>query len=346
MNYELFEHNNKSIYLVDMRREENNFFSELFLKWFKKYLKQWKKIWIIVNKKWYSSGVMCQDCWYIPKCEKCDVPIAYHLDVHGKYFGICHICKAQYSDFVNCPKCDSPNLKMYGLWTQKVSELLKEQFWINSLIIESEKVNSEKEVKDISQIIKNYQVVIGTSLLSVPSKDIIFDMLVFLNADIWLNIPDYQSNYRNFILLYETFTKHINSQIFIVQSFNPENYSIRNACSLNIEEFKKQELKYRKDFDYPPYTDLCILLYKHEIEASLFTKVNKLYQELLFLQEKYKKDIEIYSTPPLIYKMYGKYRYNIILKWKDLREFMDIVYTRLDINKRWFKIDRKAESIV
>jgi hypothetical protein len=48
----------------------------------------------------------------------------------------------------------------------------------------------------------------------------------------------------------------------------------------------------------------------------------------------------------LIYKMYGKYRYNIILKWKDLREFMDIVYTRLDINKRWFKIDRKAESII
>jgi primosomal protein N' len=81
-----------------------------------------------------------------------------------------------------------------------------------------------------------------------------------------------------------------------------------------VEKFQKQELKYRKDFDYPPFTDLCILLYKHEIEKSLFTKVNKLYQELLFLQEKYKKNIEIYSTPPLIYKMYGKYRYNIILK--------------------------------
>jgi hypothetical protein len=58
------------------------------------------------------------------------------------------------------------------------------------------------------------------------------------------------------------------------------------------------------------------------------------------------KELEIYSTPPLIYKMFGKYRYNIILKWENLRNFMDIVYTKLNLANKWFKIDWMADSII
>jgi hypothetical protein len=57
-------------------------------------------------------------------------------------------------------------------------------------------------------------------------------------------------------------------------------------------------------------------------------------------------DLEIYSTPPLIYKMFGKYHYNIILKWKEVRNFMDVVYTKLNLNAKWFKINWDADSIV
>jgi hypothetical protein len=58
------------------------------------------------------------------------------------------------------------------------------------------------------------------------------------------------------------------------------------------------------------------------------------------------KDLEIYSTPPLIYKMFGKYRYNIILKGKEVRNFMDIVYTKLNLNTKGFKINWEADTIV
>jgi hypothetical protein len=57
-------------------------------------------------------------------------------------------------------------------------------------------------------------------------------------------------------------------------------------------------------------------------------------------------DLEIYSTPPLIYKMFGKYRYNIILKWQEVRNFMDVVYTKLNLNAKWFKINWDADTIV
>ncbi|MEI8091059.1 MAG: hypothetical protein WCG98_02140 [bacterium] len=78
------------------------------------------------------------------------------------------------------------------------------------------------------------QIVIGTSLLCSPIKNHPFDLVIFLNADFGLNIPDYTSAEKNFYFLYETFMKH-QTKHFIVQSFNPNHYSIRNACKLDKE---------------------------------------------------------------------------------------------------------------
>ena len=92
-------------------------------------------------------------------------------------------------------------------------------------------------------------------------------------------------------------------------------YSIRNACRMNEKRFREEENSFRELNKYPPYADLCVILYKNEIEEKVFNKVDQLYKELLYLAQKYQmNDLEIYSTPPLIYKMFGKYRYNIILK--------------------------------
>ena len=104
---------------------------------------------------------------------------------------------------------------------------------------------------------------------------------------------------------------------------------------MDENRFRDEENQFRKINNYPPFADLCVILYKNEIEERVFTKVDQLYKELLYLAQKYEmKDLEIYSTPPLIYKMFGKYRYNIILKEKEVRNFMDVVYTKLDLNAK------------
>ncbi len=84
---------------------------------------------------------------------------------------------------------------------------------------------------------------------------------------------------------------------------------------MDEKRFRDEENNFRMMNKYPPYAELCVILYKNEIEEKVFTKVDQLYKELLYLAEKYQmKDLEIYSTPPLIYKMFGKYRSNILLK--------------------------------
>jgi primosomal protein N' (replication factor Y) len=145
--------------------------------------------------------------------------------------------------------------------------------------------------------------VIGTSLLSVPPKDISFDLVIVMNADSSLHVPDFQSNRNCFNALYTSIQKHT-APIFLVQSYAPDHNALQYACQQDVSSMQTHELQWRKTNDYPPYTQMCVLLYKHEIEKRLYGSTNKLYQELLFLQEQYElKDIQIYTTPPLVYKV-------------------------------------------
>lgn len=369
MNYELFTHSTsswldtrhssltkKNIFLVNMTKELEHHFSELAQKWLDKYLlkssdwnHQTSSVAIIVNKKWYSNGLICHKCGHVPQCKKCSVSISYHKIASGETIGLCHICKSQYNLPASCPECHSHDIKEFGIWTQKVAEYIQKEYNLPSMIIESETANSQKKIENLSSIISHLssaKVFIGTSILTTPPKGIKFDLVIFLNADLGLNIPDYTAAEKNFYFLYDAFTKY-DCQNFIVQSFNPDQYSIRSACKLDKSWFYAQDNVFREENHYPPFSDLCVILYKNEIEERMFTKVDTLYKELLYLKDKYDMPgLEIYSTPPLIYKMFGKYRYNIILKWKDLRNFMDIAYTKLKMASKGFKIDREAESIV
>ncbi len=339
MNYELFKSNWKKIFLIDMKKEQNKFFSDLVYEWIKKYIKQWKKIWVFVNKKWYSSWIICTKCWYIPQCDRCSVSISFHKMKNNDKIWLCHICKKQYQYFSKCPKCWSVEIKEYWLWTQKVAEYINKEFSKKTLIIQSEKANSFKKIKEVQQKVKDYQIIIWTSLLSVPIKWFSFDLIVILNADVWLNIPEYTSSETNFYFLYDIFKKH-NTENYLVQTFNPQHHSIRFACFMNINKFFEIENSLRKQYNYPPFCDVCKILYKNEIEKTVFSKIDRLYKEILFLKEKYHlDDLEVYSTPALIYKIYDKYRYNIILKWKNAKDFLEIIYVKLELYKKWFKID-------
>ncbi|MBS8121735.1 hypothetical protein [Candidatus Vampirococcus lugosii] len=344
MNYELIEKNNKKCFLIDMTKENNKVISEIANKAINKFSKNNGKIAIIVNKKGHSSGTICNNCGFVPKCKNCDVAITYHLDQNGSFFGLCHICKTSYNNIENCSNCGSKQINKYGYGTEKIQKLLEDNYGVKSKILQNEHTNSiNKSIKSKKEI-KNINIIIGTSTL-IDSKNIDFDAIIFLNADIGLNIPDYNSNYKNFLFIYDGIN-NLNSKNFFIQTFNPENHSIINGIRLDFENFKKEELKFRKDFTYPPYTQICSILYKDEIEEKLFKKVDLLYKEILYLKKKYgAEDIEIYSTPAMIYKMFGKYRYNIILKGENLREFMEIIYSKLNIQKKGFKIDWAPESI-
>jgi primosomal protein N' (replication factor Y) len=332
-----------------MKEENNKILSDLALKGLKKYLKHNNIILIFTKKNVYASWIICQDCWYTPYCKQCDVPIARHKWKDWNLYWICHICKKQYNFPEKCPNCWGFNITTYWIWSEKIKEYLLQIFSLSNeevITISSENINSPNKIKKFLEKIKHTKIIISTPILisGLPiQKNIPF--IIIQNADIWLNLPNFNVNRRNFLFLYETFTNY-DVKNFVIQTFNPDNISLKYAINLDFEWFKQRELTFRKEYNYPPFTQMAIILYKHEIEETLFNKVNKLYQELLYLKEKYQwEDLEIYPTPPLIYKIFWKYRYNIILKSKNLRDFLEIAFEKLKIYEKWFKIDRMPEDI-
>lgn len=348
MKYIQYKKNWKNFFVVDMKEETSKILSELALKGIKKYLQTDSKIIIFTKKNVYASWIICQDCWYTPYCAQCDIPIARHKWKDWKLYWICHICKRQYNFPEKCPKCWWVNFTTYWIWAEKIKEFLLNQFNLNQdqiLTISSENINSSNKIKKFIKNLEKAKIIISTSILSSWINISNIPFIIIQNADIWLNLPNFNVNRKNFIFLYEIFT-NFNVKNFIVQTFNPDNISLKYAINLDFEWFKKRELNFRKEYNYPPFTQMAIILYKHEIEETLFNKINKLYQQLLYLKEKYQReDLEIYPTPPLIYKIFGKYRYNIILKSKNLRDFLEITFEKLKIYEKWFKIDRMPEDI-
>lgn len=334
LNYEQFTHGSKNIFLVDMRREKCFPLCELAEKGIEKFLREGKKVAILTHRKGYSSGKMCHDCGHIPMCTHCDIAIAYHQGVDKKYFGLCHICKRQYEVHPTCDNCGSASIDRYGIGSQQLQEMIEHRRRIKPCVIESESVNSPAKITKLYHTIAECKLVIGTSLLTQPIHGISFDLIVVAQADVGLHFPDYAANRNNYLLLSSLFTKHATST-FIVQTYTPDHYVIRRACAFDEEGFRHDELERRKEGNYPPFTQMCVVMYKHEIEGRLYTSIHKLYQELLFLKETYNRDdLELYATPPTIYKVYGKFRYNIILKGRDVRAFMDIAYSKLQMHSR------------
>lgn len=263
--------------------------------------------------------------------------IAYYQDHHGHYFGLCSYCKSQYPSPGSCEQCQGHDLDFYGYGAQQIKEILQTRYQLDADIYEAKQLNSLNKLEQHNDH-HLHNISIGTNLLIHPKKET--DILILIHADQGLQFPDYNSRWNSFLSLYEAIMKHPGKQI-ILQSYHSEDRLILLACKGELPQAKLQETYLRETLAYPPHVDMCLLLYKEEIEEKLFSSIHKLHKEILYLQEKSeRKDITIIATPPLVYKLHGKFRYNILFKGKNLRPFIQEIYEKLEIRKRGFLVDR------
>lgn len=345
MNYELFEHSHKKIYLTDMKSKKA-YFSELVSQAIKKQISLKKKILLLTNKIWYASGIICTSCGNIPQCTFCSVSISYNKSSNGLLYWLCSICKTIYDSISHCETCGKETLKQYGLTTQKVAEWIEQEFGKEALVIQAKHWSSFPKAKRLLDAIKQHQIIVSTDAIISPEIDKQFDLIIVLAADQGLSLPDYNAQEQVFYRLHRIFN-HFDSPFYIIQSYDTEHPSIRLACHNQKTEFLEYLAKFYKEYNYPPVGELCIIKFNNENETTLHNAINKLQQELTYLQQLYKyTDIEIFSSSPLIYKKFWKFYYHIILKGKEVRPFLDIAFSKLNMAKRGYKIDRMAESLL
>lgn len=336
----------KKIVLVDKRVVKGEIFGEQLDEKIRNIFSSWGRILIIWPKANFSSGMVCTDCGHIPQCDHCALAIWRHKDDHGQLFGLCHLCKTYYPATGICTVCQGHNFDTYGHGLQHLSEQIKKKYDIEPLIVDRSVANSLPKIQKLLPQLQTSRCLLSTTLLSQPPADLSIDLVIITHADLGLQSPDLYASRRNYCFLTEICTKYTTPEIRM-HTYDTEQPSIQYAIQWRHTDMGTYEDNYRKRFWYPPYADLCVILYKHEIENRLYTTVNKLYQELLFLKSSYQQDqLDIYSTPPLIYKAFGKFRYHIVLKWPQLHDFMEIAFSKLKMSSRGFKVDWEPQNLI
>ena len=244
--------------VVDLREElksgNKSMFSSYLSSLIEDRLEKKQQIMLFLNRRGYSSFLSCRMCGHVFKCPHCDVS----LTLHEKRRLICHYCGYEEPAPKRCPECGSPYIAAFGTGTQKVEEAVKKTFPGARVLrmdydTTSKKGGHEEILRAFSR--KEADILVGTQMI-VKGHDFPDVTLVgILAADLSLSAPDYRAAEKTFQLLTQAAGRTGRGRWpgeAVIQTYQPEHYSIKAAAAQDYEAFFEEEMQYRRLLHYPP----------------------------------------------------------------------------------------------
>ena len=314
-----------NVEIVDMREELANgnktVFSRKLYYAMKDAIKNKEQIMLFLNRRGYSTFVMCRDCGYVVKCEDCDVSMTYHLDSNKL---VCHYCGKTKEVMSTCPSCGSKNIRYFGSGTQKIEVEIKKYFPEASVIrmdVDTTRVKGGHEKILTKFRDEKIDILLGTQMIAKGHDFSNVTLVGILAADSSLNIGDYRANEKTFQLLTQMAGRAGRGSkrgSAIIQTYMPDEFSINAAKEQNYERFYATEINMREKLNYPPFCDIIVSIISGTDEERVKYEANKLYEVL-------HKQFNVFTPVPApISKINNEYRWRVLLK-------EEIDYNKLDI---------------
>ena len=310
-----------TIDVVDMRQEVENgnvsSFSMSLQEKLQERLEKNEQSVLLLNRRGYSSFVMCRDCGYVLPCPNCDISLTLHMDSKTMK---CHYCGHEERIPYRCPNCGQDKIRYYGTGTQKVEEVLQ-TLLPDSRILRMD-VDTTRRKGAHEKILRTFgegqaDILLGTQMIAKGLDFPNVTLVGVLNADTALNLPDFRSSERTFQLLTQVSGRAGRAEKpgeVIIQSFNPEHYAIQLAKAQDYEDFYTKEMYIRHRGDYPPYYFTVQITASHpeenEAAKQMFQIATKLKQGLS------PQAILLGPTPNAIMRVNNRYFYQVIIKYK------------------------------
>ena len=331
----------------------SNYISDTLLLEMEENLKNDKKIILYLNKRWNFSNFVCSDCWYYYKCKNCDVSLTVHYNPEKL---ACHTCWSSWLIPKNCKNCNSKNLKKIWVWTKNIEDSLisyfdsysldsnnedkiRNQYLTNDIQTRYKKPNifrfdldstkNKTQKKEALDKLKNANIIIATKMITTGFDFKNIWLIAIILAEQESSFPSYNSQERGYINLKQLIwrgNRMWEKTNIIMQTFIPENEIIKTFTEKNYKDFFIDTLEERKIFKYPPYCEMLVLEYKNKSEKKAMDFMCNLKNKLDILNDSLcvnyssKKEIILNKKS---FKKFNKYHFRIIIKWKDLREFIE-----------------------
>ena len=348
--------------VVNMRQERKNgnkySISSPLLEQMEKNLKEGYQSILLINRRGYNTFASCDECGHVRVCPSCSVSLSYHRD-NGRL--MCHYCG--YSEIMDkmCPECHKPGVRFSGSGTQKIEDEIKELLPEARVVrMDTDSTLSRYAHEDkLSAFARGeYDILLGTQMVA---KGLDFEKVTLVGvllADQELNGDDFMSSERAFDLLTQVVGRAGRGDTkgrAIIQTINPDNSVIHMAQRQDYEAFYENEIYIRKFMVYPPFCDICSINFSSEKEYEALASARCF---LFGIQEATKeayKNVKVMVLGPMsprISKINNRYRYRIIVKCrnnKDFRLMMKDLLARFAKNKDFrnvnVSIDMNPESL-
>ena len=312
-------------------------------------LKNKRQTILFLNRRGFSTFIMCRECGYTMQCKNCNISMTYHRFENKLK---CHYCGYEEKVATICPNCKSSKIRYFGTGTQKIEEEVHKIFPEASTIrMDVDTVTKKNSHEDILEKFKNenIDILIGTQMIVKGHHFPNVTLVGVIAADTSLNIDDYRANERTFQILTQVAGRAGREKLpgkVIIQTYNPDNFSIDLAQKQDYNEFYNIEIALRKQLKYPPFCDIILISFTGTNEKELISTSEYVYN---FLEEKIDK--EKYSkfrpVPSPIDKIQNKIRWRMIIKGKmtvkayeDINQVLANVYSKnIKNTKVWADIN-------
>lgn len=322
-----------TVEIVDLRQElANGNRSILSVKLYEaieENLKNGKQTILFLNRRGYSTFVMCRDCGYTVKCKNCNITMTYHSKDNKLK---CHYCGHEQKNVTECPECKSKHIKYFGTGTQRLEQEINKLF-PNATTIRMDidtvtKKNSHEEILNRFKN-ENLDILIGTQMVVKGHHFPNVTLVGVIAADSSLYMEDYRSNERTFQILTQVAGRAGRENLpgeVIVQTYNPENFAIECSQKQDYDLFYETEIELRKQLKYPPFCDIISIGLTDTEEAKIKKVANQIYRSIHNDIQKENLPILIYKPLPCpIDKIKNRYRWRIILKGKLNNKVIDMI---------------------
>jgi len=315
--------------IVDMREEliqgNRSMFSLLLQQKLRERLERGEQSMLFLNRRGYSTFVVCRECGYVVSCPNCDIALTYHSQGQAMR---CHYCNHKELPPLKCPKCASRYIRFFGQGTQRVEEELQGLF--PDVSISRLDHDTTRSGDAYRKILENFRrqgasILVGTQMMAKGLDFPNVTLVGVIAADQTLNMPDFRARERTFQLLTQVAGRAGRSTKpgeVVIQTYSPTDGAIMRAAQHDFKGFFWDEIRYRKERKYPPYTHIVRVLLLHENEERVIKGANDLGACLMQGRQdpKYQNDVLdiLGPAPAVLTRLKNQWRWQISVKGRRL----------------------------
>ncbi|MFC7442378.1 primosomal protein N' [Laceyella putida] len=347
-----------AVKIVDMREElrkgNRTMFSDTLREELLACVERGEQAVLFLNRRGFSTFVMCRECGETLMCPHCDISLTYHQTNRTVR---CHYCG--YAERVpqTCPSCQSQHIRHFGTGTQRVEEELARRFPGVRVIRMDVDTTSRKGAHE--RLLKAFgegkaDVLLGTQMIAKGLDFPKVTLVGVIAADTMLHLPDFRAAERTFQLLTQVSGRagrHEKPGKVIIQTYSAEHYSIDLAASHQTETFYKQECFMRKQHEYPPYCSLFTILISHPDRVTVMRTGQEMARQI---QTGMPAECQLLGPVPApIPRLKDRYRLQMLVKYQAerghalmLKPLLREVVAMFDDPELRISVDRDAGELM